>query len=372
MINIVDIVVLLGSIQGLILTLIILKKRKCKSHLFLALFIFSLSIQLIFTSNFGLNILRFLPWLVILIDSIPFALSPIIYFYIYYSFYRDYEPKWTFKFHMIPVIINSVFLLTVLFIEGNDGFRSSVLNTLEGNPPFYMNISLLFKLISGLLYTIFIIILINNFKVELKEWREDKKKKRWFLWLISSFSLTWLIIIILGIISSVTKLTDTRLLVYSIIQSVIFTLLIYMVTMFALNYPALFKNEKIRDKIREKLNLTDKQIEVLLINLTKLMEVDEYYTDPEITLSSLAIELNIHNNVLSFIINEKSPGNFSNYINNYRVNKFIHLAVNMDKKIDTLLNIAYESGFNSKATFNRIFKTLINMTPSEYLKKIKK
>ena len=69
-------------------------------------------------------------------------------------------------------------------------------------------------------------------------------------------------------------------------------------------------------------------------------------------------------------INEGLQKNFTNFINEYRINAVIRHFENPDYNNITLLGIAYDCGFNSKTTFNRVFKKLTNKTPLEYKKSI--
>jgi len=368
----VDLIIFSGVIQGLFLGVLCYFKRKHKSHWYLTLFLIILSVQLFLSSQPGLSLLRNYPITLLLLDSLPFLLSPLLYFYVYYSFYRDYEPRFPVIYHLIPGIANCLFMAALYLINGKNSFTAHVIDVLQGNPPLFITLVVFLKIFSGLLYVSLIGKMIINFKKELKEWTEDRKKRRWFTWLITSFSTTWLVILVLGILSNTLEQTSERIIIYTVVQTVLFVWLIYMITGFALSYPALFEYRKVRDKIKNKLNLSDIQINKLMSDLKQLMEVEEAFTDPDISLSSLASELKTHENILSFIINEKSPGNFSSFINSYRIDKFISLAMMMDPATDTFLTLAYTSGFNSKSSFNRIFKTAKEMTPSQYLKKIKK
>jgi AraC-like DNA-binding protein len=60
--------------------------------------------------------------------------------------------------------------------------------------------------------------------------------------------------------------------------------------------------------------------------------------------------------------------NFNSLINEYRIKEFKKKINNQDFKLYTLTAIAYECGFNSKSTFNRVFKLECGQTPSEYVK----
>ena len=64
--------------------------------------------------------------------------------------------------------------------------------------------------------------------------------------------------------------------------------------------------------------------------------------------------------------------NFYTYINELRVKKFMDMVVDPKNKSLTFLAIAYECGFNSKSTFNSVFKKLTGFTPSEYIQSMER
>ena len=63
---------------------------------------------------------------------------------------------------------------------------------------------------------------------------------------------------------------------------------------------------------------------------------------------------------------------FYNFINGYRVTEFKKEVLKSENKNFTLSAIAMRVGFNSKSSFNRIFKTITNTTPRDYLKEHRK
>ncbi|CAN5424689.1 helix-turn-helix domain-containing protein [soil metagenome] len=91
------------------------------------------------------------------------------------------------------------------------------------------------------------------------------------------------------------------------------------------------------------------------------------YLDPELTLSQLAQELKLSTAIVSRTINAGLDKNFNDFINEYRVNEIcLHLKAGQHKT-KTLLGVALDCGFNSKATFNRSFKKLIGLAPKEWI-----
>lgn len=106
--------------------------------------------------------------------------------------------------------------------------------------------------------------------------------------------------------------------------------------------------------------------------LKESVAANRLYEDAELTLATLALKLNIHPHELSRIINIGLEKNFSDFINGFRVREIAWKMQDPTYDNLTLLGIAYESGFNSKTTFNRVFKEMTGKTPVEYKNSLKK
>lgn len=99
------------------------------------------------------------------------------------------------------------------------------------------------------------------------------------------------------------------------------------------------------------------------------MEEEKPYLNPEITRSDVANGLQMSVYYFSEVLNECFEKNFNNFINLYRLDKAKQLMKDPKFKDYKILAIGYEAGFPSKTSFNRIFKNLVGLTPSEYQKK---
>lgn len=97
-------------------------------------------------------------------------------------------------------------------------------------------------------------------------------------------------------------------------------------------------------------------------------ENEKPYLDPEYRLNDLAHALDLPLHHLSQIINEHGKVSFSELVNRYRVEEVKCLLNDPEKKDYTILAIAYEVGFNSKASFYNAFKKITGVTPSVYKK----
>ncbi len=106
--------------------------------------------------------------------------------------------------------------------------------------------------------------------------------------------------------------------------------------------------------------------------LKEAIAAGRLYEDAELTLTTLAIKLNIHPHDLSRVINVGLEKNFSDLINEFRVREVARKMHDPAYDKFTLLHIGYESGFNSQRTFNRVFKEMTGKTPVEYKNSLKK
>lgn len=107
-------------------------------------------------------------------------------------------------------------------------------------------------------------------------------------------------------------------------------------------------------------------VQALKERLRHLMQTARPYRDPNLRISDLAAALDVPVHVLSGIINRELGCNFSDFLNGYRVQEAARLLLDPAKRQYTILSIALEVGFASKASFNRAFKRHMGVTPSGY------
>jgi len=114
--------------------------------------------------------------------------------------------------------------------------------------------------------------------------------------------------------------------------------------------------------------VTDTELVEFKTALALLMKEKMPYKDSEINLIKLAAMLKITPHQLSYVINTGFNENFFQFINRHRVEAARDLIANGNLNNFSLLGIAFESGFNSKTTFNNTFKKITNQTPTEFRK----
>ena len=107
-------------------------------------------------------------------------------------------------------------------------------------------------------------------------------------------------------------------------------------------------------------------MENLATRIIDYLENEKPFTNPEYNLQSMMQDLDLSQQHLSQTINEQLGKNFYQLINKYRVSEFKRLLRQPEAGQFTILSIAYAAGFNSKSSFNRVFKEITGRTPSQY------
>jgi len=118
----------------------------------------------------------------------------------------------------------------------------------------------------------------------------------------------------------------------------------------------------------EKSGLTEEAAERIVLQLLDMMDRQMPYTDPSLTLSQLAEMIAVSPHNLSEVINSRLKKNFYDFVNGYRIDQVKKDLVDPAKQHLKILTIAFDAGFNSKATFNTLFKEKSGKTPSEFRK----
>ncbi len=128
------------------------------------------------------------------------------------------------------------------------------------------------------------------------------------------------------------------------------------------------KNEDLIDITNSDLKIEiTSEIMAWKIKIETLIQSEKLYQNPELSLTEIAKKLESNSSIISKAINQGFGMNFNDFINNYRIEAVKEMFQIGEHKKSTLLGIAYDCGFNSKATFNRAFRKNTSQTPKEFL-----
>jgi AraC-like DNA-binding protein len=211
---------------------------------------------------------------------------------------------------------------------------------------------------------------------ELVSYSSGKITLQWLLGLSITFYAGYVIMFIFGGIDILVGFMPFDPYELSFIS---LTLLTFLFGVFGFHQPCIFE-EVVRYNNKEqpleleadlkkyqRSGLKNKDVSDLVNKIRKYMVIEKPYLDRELSIYDLSNQLKISKHALSEVINEHMGMNFYNLVNEYRIKEVKERMKSEDYRQLTILAIAYDSGFNSKSSFNTIFKEKTGQTPSEYL-----
>ncbi len=150
--------------------------------------------------------------------------------------------------------------------------------------------------------------------------------------------------------------------------SIVSSVMIYAAGFMTLRQPEVFSGLSPFKKLPryKKSSLSPQKAEIYLKQLVDVMKSHKLYLNSDLKLQSLADELSISTHYVSQVLNERLGQNFFDFVNQFRIEDAQKKLRDPAYEYYTILSIALEVGFNSKASFNAAFKKHTQMTPSEF------
>jgi AraC-like DNA-binding protein len=183
---------------------------------------------------------------------------------------------------------------------------------------------------------------------------------KWLIFFIGIFVFVWITEFNAFILLMVNRMTpffcQYTASVYVLIPFILFNFILYI----ALRNPKLF----ILRKNSNGHNLSISEIKMVLDKLMTLLIHEKIYTNPDISLDSVSVMLNIHSKCLSKLINENLNQSFYELIIVNRINESRRLLIECPDK--NIQEIMFDIGFSSKSSFNTSFKKATGLTPKEF------
>ncbi len=107
-------------------------------------------------------------------------------------------------------------------------------------------------------------------------------------------------------------------------------------------------------------------------NILNYFDSKKAYCDPDFSINQLADAMDTNITYISKAINVNENMNFNQFINTYRINMVKNMIDNSYQNKYTIRYIYISSGFKHQSTFNKVFKLIEGITPSEYIRKMNK
>jgi len=365
--NIFNVVILLGAIQGIIFGIYLASRKKKNIFLSIILWVFSLtciSFVLMDTRIIEQQIeLLFVPLNILL------AFGPSIFFYIKKMTNEKYKLSLKEKLYYLPVLLQ--FSLYVFL------FLQPASEKIDIYQAYYINIISPIEQIISIVYTLVFLMISYNLISKYEVWLKDEFSE------IKKYTLQWLKRLLAIYIAIWLLWTFTTLLDYFMynwqLESVYYYYIYIPLAVFTywIGFSSYSKKHEDADFEIKQFKRSNDVIEFekdtidAVEKLKQLMTDEKMYLNPDLKLLNLADAANMKSHFVSNVLNSVVKKNFHDFVNYYRVEEVKkQLLDNKKLKNYTILGVAYESGFNSKSTFNDIFKKQTGLTPTQYLKRI--
>jgi AraC-like DNA-binding protein len=374
-IDLLGVITLLGASQGVLLALALLGLRQGNrsANRLLALFMACSSVIIIGSLLNSTKYVLAYPHLTQVVTPFHFLFGPLFFFYVSVStssVKRSFQKRDLL--HFIPAALCLAYYLP-FYLQGREAKIAYTISAFENYPPLEWRVRTLLIGLQCIPYMVLMYAKVLSLSRNSREPLSSAKRNNLF-WL-----RTFMTMILVAAVAGLFRVALNFRAESILLMPICFTVIVYVAGYMAIKHPealAGVEEENLADSIEtsnptkkyEKSNLTPERAEEYLKRLIHFMESEKPYTDGDLTLQKLAEKLSIPINHLSQIINERLRQNFFDFVNSYRVKEVQRMMSDPSKKHYSLIAIAEEVGFNSKSTFNSVFKKHVNMTPSEYRK----
>ena len=370
--SLIDFLILSLALQGLVLSgMLFYSSKKISSNRWLAAFVFLLAYSSIAMEAFWSDLPGKYPLIYVVLPQLRIALGPILYFYTRSLLFGDRKLRAKDYFHFCalffeigPQIAFIFHFSGLLLIPGISGWylpfekwAIAFESGNSGNLPFFL---------SFIIYAALCFKMVRRNGVDLEISTYKLKDIKWLKTLLH-------IIFYLVIIWSVT-LFLAYLPLQQLAGWIKYTMAVLAIGFaYWLGMLAYIRQNKMSvgdvleyNKPPVKLYFSDTEANNYRQQLEALMEAEQLYLNPALKLDSLADKIGISEKLISNLINQHIGKNFNDFVNEYRVQEAKKKLINPSFRQFTIAAIAFDSGFNSLATFQRCFKQVTGITPSQY------
>ncbi|MCB0595190.1 MAG: helix-turn-helix transcriptional regulator [Lewinellaceae bacterium] len=357
-----DIILIAGFAQGLFLCFVLWKKeranRQALQYLVTALGL--LSLLMVGRATFQPSFVQRFAMVIMLPDVILFLGGPLVYFFILSLLRRELPAKPGIYLHYLPALFHVAVVNTTVGLNLNGTWSFMTMKQII----FMMIIIEVAAIISFLVY----FLLSHRAYRRYREAYYQKYAAPFLGRFLRPFFILAFSMIGIWVIGFTYNYSMERpdYMAYVIVWFLL-AALIYFLAYQVYSHPELLELPELREEdAGPAVEVSPQWIE----KLARFMDGEKPYLDPEIKIGVLAEALDIPKHELSKVINHGFGKNFFDFINGYRIREFIALSRDERNERLNILELAYQSGFNSKSAFNRAFRKEAGQSPSAYLKSL--
>ena len=384
-----DVVLLMTAYQCILFALLLLtiKRDNYIRNVFLAFFLFQqaaipLDILISFGAEFRHIAIKWSPDLFYVFGFGYWLEGPLLLWYTRSLIYKDYRLRGKDIIYLLPFIAYAGYQLIFYYsLDVNDKVIIQEEYDLLVAPQVMNYVTLLrelFRVALGVICLLEIKRYTQHIRTNFSD--IDKIDLTWLKILVIGFLAIrfWAVLVAAMIILSISFGISTNFEIMGLAGNYITFLLVSVLIFFGLGHSSVFEGLELRSPQeaetpkdeQEPEGQKDKIKPEMIEQLTHYMAHEKPYLTPALTLEKLASQLRLQPRLLSNIINRHFDCNFFEFINSYRVEEAKRMLADKQHADKTMLDIMLDVGFNSKATFNTLFKKKSGMTPSGYRKSV--
>lgn len=354
--NIIHLISISAILNGAIYSVILFfKKENTLANRFLSLLIFSLSFTLLQPIIIQIEFLKESSWFKFLPFWLILWTGPAFYFYCK----SLTNPKLIFKrkdlWHFSFILL-SYLPLTVSFLT-NDTKVNDIVHSVIGNiGTLAILIVLAYSYMSYQVINKYQKSILNNLS------SIDDIRLNWIKQIIVLLVISFTLIFIL-VLFHYYFITNTSFSIYIEFIPLILSFIIYWLSING------FRQTQVKRITDEKIMISkfnDEHYFEVVERLILVIQGEKLYENPNLSLNLLSDHLSITEKEISVALNQYLKKNFYTFINEFRVKDVKEKIQNLENKDIKILSLAYDAGFNSKSSFNRIFKEYTGNPPSFY------
>ncbi len=366
-------ILLIGAVQGYILAifLLIINKGNTRANKIYAVLILLESFRLTSTLFVNFQFYFYIPGAVIFFGVCALLYGPTIFLYTKTIINRNYILKPFNLLHLIPFFVFIIYTIP-FFIRNYQGQMECLMDILQGTYILRDQITTLIICIQVICYIIFSLQAINRYREKLKNDYSSiaKINLSWlkaFIYIAMAFTAIDFIpdiFLFTGNLTNYGRVYGITVIFHAFLQIIVPYYIIHK-SVFSLRLtPEPMKSEKYSTS-----PLSTTRIKKYWQTLTECIEKKRLYLEPELKLDDLAALIGISRHHLSQVINICSGKNFYDFINEYRIEEVKKMLSEHRQRNMSILSAAFEAGFNSKSSFNQVFKKHTGITPTLYVKR---
>lgn len=327
------------------------------------------------------------PWLLTLFSFSAFAFGPVLYGLIQCELKGRRSIGWPFALHFAPALLTPIYLYWVCYRFPVEIQRDLILNlAIYSVPDSYFATFTTLKKLAPVVYGVLCLRLVYQAYVARSGARSEVE---YLMYLTAGFTVIrlWILLTHFGGLWLPQAYADLMGLGGNYLMLALLFGLVWMCVkpqhtgwgaVAPTNEPvakgagAQRASQNTGDALREDeqpMHGADEEAQLLEANMAKIqrfVEQEKPYLNSQLTLERFAMRVGLPARQVSLAINKGFRKNFQEYINHYRILEAQQLLSSPEAASTTVLDVAIQSGFNSKASFNRLFKNQTALTPSAY------